>query len=187
MTPARIVGDRSPASRANNSRRISTETGCAHDEGGRLSRSGESVAVGQRVSADAATAWRVWRGGRVVAGTRGSDWEPDEIRATVEAYFRVWQEGGARKSGAYRDLSAQFPERTPKAFEYKFQNISAVLAGLGLDWMPGLKPKANVQHALLNEVERYLHEIQRADPDANRNARWGSITQDLLADQATRR
>ena len=59
-----------------------------------------------------------------------SGWSENQIRATVEAYFtllKVQEDGGNQnKSALYKQLSQQFPERSPKAFELKFQNISAI-------------------------------------------------------------
>lgn len=42
------------------------------------------------------------------------------------------------------------------AIEYKHQNISAVLKGLGETWVAGYKPAFNFQISLVNAVERWL-------------------------------
>lgn len=42
------------------------------------------------------------------------------------------------------------------SIEYKHQNISAVLKGLGEDWIPGYKPAFNFQGSLVNAVARWL-------------------------------
>ncbi|MCY1248131.1 hypothetical protein D9M72_615270 [compost metagenome] len=47
------------------------------------------------------------------------------------------------KREVYRALAAKF-RRTDKAFEYRMQNISAVLDEMGEKWLPGLKPAGNV-------------------------------------------
>lgn len=46
--------------------------------------------------------------------------------------------------------------RTHRSVEFKYQNISAVLAELGLPWITGYKPKENYQNALFSAVDRYL-------------------------------
>ncbi|WP_213435166.1 MULTISPECIES: HNH endonuclease [Lysobacteraceae] len=47
------------------------------------------------------------------------------------------------KRQVYRELANRF-NRSEKAFEYRMQNISAVLDELGQPWINGLKPAANV-------------------------------------------
>ncbi len=50
--------------------------------------------------------------------------------------------------------SAERPVRG--AIEFKHQNISAVLQGLGEDWIPGYKPDFNFQMTLVDAVARWL-------------------------------
>ncbi len=45
-------------------------------------------------------------------------------------------------------MSKRFPERSPKAIELKFQNISAVLYEENLSYCDGLKPRFNYQNLL---------------------------------------
>ena len=47
-------------------------------------------------------------------------------------------------------------QRSRGSVEYKHQNISAVLAELGMDWLPGYKPAMNYQNALFDAIDRYL-------------------------------
>lgn len=74
-------------------------------------------------------------------------WSNEELAASVEAYIRMAekQEAGVNysKKQVYEELAARF-DRTAKAFEYRMQNISAVLDELDLPWIPGLKPAVNV-------------------------------------------
>jgi hypothetical protein len=42
--------------------------------------------------------------------------------------------------------------------ELKFQNVSAVLHGLNLPFVPGYKPRSNSQLLLRKAVQRYLLE-----------------------------
>lgn len=75
------------------------------------------------------------------------DWTEDELAGAVDAYREMQRLEGARrpynKREAYRELALRFG-RTEKAFEYRMQNISAVLEEAGQPWLPGLKPAANV-------------------------------------------
>lgn len=55
-------------------------------------------------------------------------------------------------------LPSRSPERTESAVEFKHQNISAVMAGLGLPHIRGYRPARNCQGALATEVRRRLQE-----------------------------
>jgi len=110
-----------------------------------------------------------------VSQAAGQAWDVDEVRATIEAYFEhLHGRTGRTKADTYRRLSARFPDRTPKAFEFKFANVSAVLATMGFQWLPGLLPKSNVQALLHDEVKRYLQihpdlrpaPLVQGDPDS---------------------
>src|SRR5689334_22184121 len=52
------------------------------------------------------------------------------------------------KAALYRSLSKRFPLREPKAFELKFQNISAILYQQRLPYCAGLMPRPNYQRLL---------------------------------------
>jgi len=75
------------------------------------------------------------------------DWTEDELAGAVDAYREMQRLEAARrpynKREVYRELALRFG-RTEKAFEYRMQNISAVLQESGQSWLPGLKPAANV-------------------------------------------
>lgn len=74
-------------------------------------------------------------------------WSTEELAASVEAYQQMAKrhEAGVNysKTKVYEELADRFG-RTKKAFEYRMQNISAVLNELELPWLPGLKPAVNV-------------------------------------------
>jgi hypothetical protein len=88
--------------------------------------------------------------------TDWADWQNDLI---VTAYFkldRIQREGGSVvKTDLYEQLGAQVG-RKPGGVENKFQNISAVLASLQMEYARGLKPRPNIQQSLADAVERYL-------------------------------
>ena len=78
-------------------------------------------------------------------------WSEKENRATVDAYFKlhIHQQAGNKvnKAGIYRKLSQTFG-RSPKSYERKFQNISAVLYEQQQPYCDGLKPLHNYQQLL---------------------------------------
>jgi 5-methylcytosine-specific restriction enzyme A len=78
-----------------------------------------------------------------------NEWSDEELRASVVAYNNMLsqQERGEKflKMDVYRRLGKKF-NRTPKAFEYRMQNISAVLADMGRKRVEGLLPAANFLH-----------------------------------------
>ncbi len=60
-------------------------------------------------------------------------------------------------------------DRSRGAIEYKHQNISAVLAALGLPYIQGYRPAVNYQHALFDAIEARIDrsDIQNRVADAN--------------------
>ncbi|OEZ00472.1 MULTISPECIES: HNH endonuclease signature motif containing protein [Stenotrophomonas] len=75
------------------------------------------------------------------------DWTYEQLGAAVGAYRRMQQRTmdglEVNKAQVYRDLAAKHG-RTPKAWEYRMQNISHVLDQAGQKWIGGLKPAKNV-------------------------------------------
>ncbi len=88
-------------------------------------------------------------------------WSEDEVTAAVRAYFDLLadEQSGrvVNKAAIYRELASKFP-RSPKSFELKFQNISAILFEQRLPYCNGLKPKHNYQRLLkllvLDHIDR---------------------------------
>jgi hypothetical protein len=89
-------------------------------------------------------------------GSAWSDWQNDLV---VAEYFEIdrLQRSGIEvvKAKRYRALGAVIG-REEGAIESKFQNISAVLFRLDMDFARGLKPRFNIQQSLSDAVERYL-------------------------------
>ena len=54
-----------------------------------------------------------------------------------------------------RELQARI-DRNRSSIEFKHQNISAALQGLGETWIPGYMPAVNLQMALVDAVARWL-------------------------------
>lgn len=75
------------------------------------------------------------------------DWSDQELAAAVAAYQDMVGREQTRtrysKKEVYRRLAVEFG-RTEKAFEYRMQNISAILAEQGRNWVKGLPPAINV-------------------------------------------
>lgn len=90
------------------------------------------------------------------------DWSDDELKASVVAYrhMQALDRAGERgfKTQVYRALAEQFG-RTTKAFEFRMQNISAVLSMLGRDWLTGLKPAAHVGANVAAKLESIINEL----------------------------
>lgn len=88
------------------------------------------------------------------------DWSPDEVDATVAAYFEMLLMEARRESFNKAQRNAELRERlnarTKGAVELKHQNISAALADLGLPYIDGYKPMGNAQTLLRRNVETYV-------------------------------
>lgn len=87
------------------------------------------------------------------------NWTDAENDAIVADYFAMLADDIAGrpygKAGHNRLLQAAIG-RPRGSIEYKHQNISAVLKGLGEDWIPGYKPAFNYQASLVDAVVRWL-------------------------------
>jgi hypothetical protein len=98
---------------------------------------------------------------------RGSPWSEPEIRDTIKAYFRLLddqsQDIPRNKSEIYAELALKHPARSSKAFELKFQNISAILYEEQLPYADGLMPRGNYQQLLRLLVLDHLGRTERPD------------------------
>lgn len=90
---------------------------------------------------------------------RGSDWSETEIDVIVADYFQMLAQelaGTSYNKAAHRRGLLKIID-LQGAIEFKHQNISAILLGLGHPWIDGYKPASNYQAALLDGVVRYLN------------------------------
>ena len=88
------------------------------------------------------------------------NWSPEENLETVRAYFAMLADdlrGGPYSKAEHRRSLMRRVRRPEKAIEFKHQNISAVLLGLGHPWITGYKPARNFQLSLVDVVADYLH------------------------------
>jgi Domain of unknown function (DUF3883) len=91
-------------------------------------------------------------------------WSGNEIDLIVADYFAMLGDELSGSSFSKADRNRALQELIPRSrssIEFKHQNISAVLLGLGQPWIDGYKPAANFQDALVDGVLRWLN----AHPD----------------------
>jgi hypothetical protein len=89
----------------------------------------------------------------------GTPWRDDELDAIINDYFSMLDAELLGRPYVKARHSAALMERigrTHRSVEFKHQNISAVLDELGLQWIPGYKPKRNYQGAIFDAIDRYL-------------------------------
>ena len=87
-------------------------------------------------------------------------WTDEENDLIVADYFAMLADDVSghtyNKAEHRRGLLPLLNDRSEGSVEFKHQNISAVLKGLGEDWIPGYKPAFNFQMALVDAVARWL-------------------------------
>jgi len=87
-------------------------------------------------------------------------WTDEENDRIVADYFAMLADDVAgrpySKAEHRRALVPLLNGRSEGSVEFKHQNISAVLKGLGEDWIPGYKPAFNFQTSLIDAVARWL-------------------------------
>lgn len=91
--------------------------------------------------------------------TREAIWDDNEIEIIVADYLQMLQMelAGVKFNKAERNwILQQRLGRTKGSIEYKHQNISAVMAILGLPFIWGYKPAANFQARILEIIEQQL-------------------------------
>jgi len=89
----------------------------------------------------------------------GTPWTGDELDAIVADYFAMLAKDRAGipyTKAHHNELLRLQIQRSRGSVEYKYQNISAVLNELEMDWVPGYKPASNYQNALVDAVDHYL-------------------------------
>jgi hypothetical protein len=88
------------------------------------------------------------------------DWSKKEVELIVAAYFNMLAleiEQKAYNKTAFRQaLLPMLSGRSEGSIEFKHQNISAVLANMGLPFIKGYKPRFNYQQILEEEVAKFL-------------------------------
>lgn len=89
----------------------------------------------------------------------GTDWSNSELDLIVADYFAMLEEeqaGETIRKTEHRRALMKLIQRSNGSIEFKHQNISAVLAGLGLPRIRGYVPAQNFQGAIADAIGRYL-------------------------------
>jgi hypothetical protein len=93
-----------------------------------------------------------------------SDWTDEELEASVIAYRQMERMHGEdrpySKKAVYVELAERFP-RSAGAFEYRMQNITAVLQENAEPWIPGLRPAANIGANVKPRIDSLLKKHPR--------------------------
>lgn len=87
------------------------------------------------------------------------NWTDEQNDAIIADYFAMLSKdiaGRPYSKAEHNRLLQSVINRPRGSIEYKHQNISAVLKGLGEDWIPGYKPAFNFQASLVDAVLRWL-------------------------------
>lgn len=90
----------------------------------------------------------------------GEDWTNNQNDLIVADYFAMLQDDLSHRpysKAEHNQLLQTRIDRGRGSIEFKHQNISAVLKGLGEAWIVGYKPAVNFQTALTDAVMRWIH------------------------------
>lgn len=86
---------------------------------------------------------------------KSDHWTAVQNQITVQGYLDMLAADlrGEKvvKKWVYEEIAEEI-DKSPKAVEFKFQNVSAVLQDLDLPWVIGLPPRSNFQSSLHGEV-----------------------------------
>jgi hypothetical protein len=88
------------------------------------------------------------------------DWTDAENDLIVADYFAMLTDelAGMKYVKAHHNKALRAHiKRSRGSVEYKYQNISAVLKGMGETWINGYKPAFQFQDSLIEAVARHLH------------------------------
>lgn len=107
---------------------------------------------------------------------KSEPWTDEENDLIVTEYFAMLADDIAKrpynKAEHNRRLQGKL-DRSQKSIEFKHQNISAVLKGLGEVWIVGYRPAFHFQSTLVDAVARWLEQ----------NPAWLDRKADILAQQ----
>jgi 5-methylcytosine-specific restriction enzyme A len=92
---------------------------------------------------------------------QGTDWSETELEASIDAYLRMlkWETEGTKyvKSKINSELrDGPLSARTKGSVEFRMQNISSVMQELGITWIKGYKPAANVGEQVKANIKRVI-------------------------------
>jgi len=89
------------------------------------------------------------------------DWTEAEVVASVNTYVEMlnrWKAGETFSKASYNNRlrAGGLAKRSKGSIEYRMQNISAVLDGMGIPWLPGYKPARNVGPKVEKQIKNLL-------------------------------
>ncbi len=93
------------------------------------------------------------------AEVAGTDWSSSELDLIVADYFAMLKEeqaGETIRKTEHRRALMKLIQRSTSSIEFKHQNISAVLAELGLPRIRGYVPARHFQGTIADAIGRYL-------------------------------
>jgi hypothetical protein len=99
------------------------------------------------------------------------DWTDEQNDAIVADYFAMLTDdiaGRPYNKAEHNRLLQAATGRSRGSIEFKHRNISAVLKGLGEDWLPGYAPKFHFQLPLVDAVVRWLERHHQWRDSASR-------------------
>lgn len=120
---------------------------------------------------------------------KGQTWTKAELRFVVQSYFEMLsleQNGEHYVKKNHRKKLVSLIPRGEKSIEFKYQNVSAVLASLGLQYIDGYKPKDHIQLSLVHAVESHLAAFGNRsllDPDAKSVMSFDELSKPDTLDQ----
>lgn len=119
----------------------------------------------------------------------GEDWTDEENTLIVRDYLDMLRSELAgrkfNKAEHNRELQLALASRSRGSIEFKHQNISAVMLGLGQPWIDGYKPASQFQSSLVDAVLRHLPEGETWTPDLSGERAGGSMLPSGVCDPST--
>ncbi len=107
-----------------------------------------------------------------------AEWTDEELKASLEAYDWMRNEEEHRRSFSktklYERLTAEHG-RTAGAWEYRMQNISAVMSDMGRPLVSGLLPAENMGAGVKSRLERLI----LARPSSTAPSDWDAVLRQL--------
>ena len=89
-------------------------------------------------------------------------WTEDELRVAVKGYIKMQlldkDDELTTKVSHYKQMEKDCPTRTAKSFEYRMMNISHVFELMGLDYIKGLRPAANVGAQVIKQLKEIINQ-----------------------------
>jgi 5-methylcytosine-specific restriction protein A len=93
-------------------------------------------------------------------------WTDIELKKAINAYFKMLSYEKSKtpyvKSEINRYLQKEIPNRNRSSIEYRWQNISSVLADHKKKFIPGYMPASNVGSNVKERIRKIIKELRLA-------------------------